>query len=186
MNRLVPFLLLFTLPTLSQTTIQYDSGIVGNQIAYDVQGLSGNLFTGLGTSRTVTKVTVFVTSLPGGIYSPLLLMGLRDSGSAGVNLGSTLINPAALGFNTVTLATPVNFTGTDVWVQTNDYGAKGIPLDAVSNAGQGFHAWGQVQGNIGPIDTMGVVNGTGNPANMWIRISGPAGLPVELLYFNID
>ncbi len=167
----------------AQTTIQYDSGIAGNRIPYTIQGSSGNLFTGLGSSKTLTRVTFFISVFPSpGIFG----IQIRDSGLAAANIAATAIAVPTTGLVSVNLASPVIFTGTDVWVATNAYNNKAVPLDGVSMLGQGFHAWGRQASIVGPIDTMGVINGGGNPANMWIRITGPAGLPVELLHFSAE
>lgn len=159
--------LVFPAAALAQVTVQYDSGNTGNTIVFTQN--HGNEFTMLGASMTITQVTIFAYNADSvfninfaqGVGQPIFTMGQIVGGSG-------------TGFRTLA-GLSVMFTGTNVWVGGNAYNSQGAAFDTVS-MGFGFHG---VQ-LAGTADTFG-----GNPGNYVLRITGPAGLPVELVNFKI-
>lgn len=158
------------LPTaaLAQTTVQYDTGDTSNLVPFP-SGNFGNEFTMLGASRTITRVTLYAYNA-----APFFNVNFAESRSGGIFTMGQIVGSSGTGFRTLT-GVSVMFTGTDVWVGGNNYSTQGIALDT-NTGGFGFHAF-RLGGTA--------VTYGGNPANYVLRITGPTGLPVELVNFKI-
>lgn len=155
----------FAVPCGAQVTVQYDTGDTSSPRVI-INSREGNEFTNLGAAKTITKVSWFQSANPG-----VVNLRFKESRSNAGEITFYQQVGGANGFISLT-GLSVNFTGTDVWVGFNNYNSHAIGFDA-ADGGFGLH------GFIAP-------GGTALGGNFVLRISGPSGLPVELMTFEIE
>ena len=172
----------------AQQTVQYDSGFgVGTPTGYSSARIVGNCFTGLNPAYNVTRVSAYIdpqdSTMAQDLNRFLVFNGCQvgDSQLLVQNINAAGNDPQTLSIAGLNL----NFTGTSVF-----FGVRGALSSFGTNhrflfldtGGVGTHI--QAGGNNSPLSTAPL------PAGAWrnaeVRITGPLGLPVELLTIEIE
>jgi hypothetical protein len=170
------FTLAFVCGAMAQTTIQYDQGDLSDTPFIPNNQGFGNVFTGLDSNIPITAITFWSQDISG--YSAIV--GAFESAVSGApEVFQTNLGAGGSGFQTLT-GLNINFTGTDIVVAIQSPGRR-MARDAT--AAPNGHALNVGLNYAG--DTIGFVI-PDTDANFVLRISGPTGLPVELLDFEID
>ncbi len=172
------------------SSISYHSGTIGaNGVADGV--MVGNQFdtalrtdgtmcpTGCGPVEASGSITMATFSLQGASGNVFFSAYDQLAGTTANQITSASI-PAAVGNNTHTFATALNYVGSSFLAGIWQFGGDSVGLATGTVAGQGFHAISINDGGVGmTFMTLGNANAT-------MTISGNVATPVELMTFSVE
>lgn len=157
-------------------TVQYDTGDTSNLVDLDSlslggNGFAGNLFTGLPMGpKTITRVTAYFSDI-----NTSHNVKIAQPPTFGNTIYQGNIDPPVNNaLNVHVLSTPVSFSATSVMVGFQAFSGFSLALDPDTSAGSHARTVPQVGS---PMSLTG---------NFVVRMTGPAGLPVELVDFEIE
>ena len=177
-----------SIPIGAQQTIQYDSGFgAGTPTGYPSSRVVGNCFTGLDPAYNVTRMSAYIDPQDTAMAQDPNVFWVFDGCQVGDSqLLVQVVNAAGNGPQTLSITgLNLNFTGTSLFA-----GARGFLSSFGTNHRLLFLDTGGVGTHIQAVAGNSPLASAPLPAGAWrnaeVRITGPLGLPVELLTIEVE
>ncbi|MDA8018656.1 MAG: hypothetical protein MPN21_14540 [Thermoanaerobaculia bacterium] len=127
-------------------------------------------------SGSITMATIDMASVSGNVFFSVFD---QVSGTMANVITSVSTGPLAVGSNTVTFGTPINYVGSSFLAGVWNFGADVVNVATGTVGGQGFHG-------MSINDIAGTAFATYTMTNAAVGVGGNVATPVELMSFDIE